>query len=83
MAVPVLKRQFITDIDGRPIAVILPIEDYVRVKGVLEEQRQPDVEMQKFDLMKKAAEDPLFLHDLYEVMNDFERADSEWWEISE
>ena len=61
-----LARQFITDMQGKPIAVILPIKEYNLVKNMLEEKVQEEAQM----LMesKKAANDPLLLADIEETM---------------
>ena len=38
MAETVLKRQFITDAAGNPVAVILPIEEFDLVKEILDQR---------------------------------------------
>jgi hypothetical protein len=73
-----IKRQFIMGEENKPVAVILPIEDYQKVQGLLE-----DDPSSKLALMKEAAKDPLFLQDLKETMTDFAHADREWWEENE
>ena len=73
------KRRFITDEAGNPVAVILSLEDYARVRAFLE----PQSEKEKLDLMQEAANDDAFLDDLNQTMKDFEHADAEWWEPTE
>jgi len=75
-----LKRQFITDVAGNPIGVILPLEEYALVEDILEQHLQPLSEIDKLDQMEQAAHDPLFMADLQEVMSAFAETDAEWWE---
>lgn len=70
------KRQFVTDESGMPIAVILPLEDYNRVKDLLELPQDDE----KLKLMQEAANDEVFLDDIKETMTAFEHIDNEWWE---
>jgi hypothetical protein len=65
-----IKRQFIMGEGNKPVAVILPIEDYQKVQGLLEDEL-----VAKLPLMGEAAKDPLFLQDLKEVMTDFAHID--------
>ena len=74
------KRQFITDEAGKPVAVILSLEDYARVRSILESDQS---EADKLDLMREAAKDDAFLDDLNQTMRDFEPIDAEWWEPTE
>ena len=74
------KRQFITDEAGKPVAVILSLEDYARVRSILEPDQS---EADKLDLMRQAANDDAFLNDLNQTMRDFEHVDAEWWEPTE
>ena len=77
-----IKRQFIRDATGVPIGVILPIEEFVLVKEILENLNSlpaPDDD-EKFNLLEQAAHDPLFLADMNEVMVAFASTDGEWWE---
>jgi antitoxin (DNA-binding transcriptional repressor) of toxin-antitoxin stability system len=78
-----LKRQFITDAEGRPVAVILPIEEYALVREVLDQEASALDEAAKLAKMEQAAQDPLFLTDLRETMSAFAEADAEWWESPE
>jgi hypothetical protein len=81
MATTILKRQFITDADGNPIGVILPLEEFTLIEQVLE-QRLSDLQLdEKIALIEQAATDPLFLADLRETMDAFEATDAEWWEL--
>jgi len=75
-----LKRQMITDTTGKPIGVILPLEEYTLVKDILEEHRPTFDEVDKLTQMEKAGHDPLFMTDLKESMSAFAEADAEWWE---
>lgn len=75
MSQTMLVRQFIKDTMGQPVAVILPIEEYVLVRPILENR---DQELSgKLREMELAARDPLFLADLRETMAAFEVADAE------
>jgi hypothetical protein len=71
-----LKRQFINDERGNPVAVILPFEEYVMVKDLLD--HAPDSE--KLRLMEQAVNDERFIADLQSAMSEFRRVDAEWWE---
>jgi hypothetical protein len=78
--VTVLKRQFITDTTGNPIGVILPLEEFELVAETLAQRltsQQTEVKLQR---MEVAAQDPLFLADLAEMMADFSHVDAEGWE---
>ena len=80
-----IRKQFITDVYGRQIGVILPIEDYILVESLLRQREQQNRAVQesvegKILQIKQAASDPRFLADLQEVMNDFKYIDAEWWE---
>jgi len=76
----VLKRQFITDAAGNAIGVILPLEEFVLVKEMLEQRSQTPNEADKLAQMEQAANDPLFMTDLQETMSAFAEVDAEWWE---
>lgn len=81
-----IGKQFIVDDQGRQIGVILPIEDYNYVEPLLRqhEQRRRHIihgtEEERLRMIEQAANDPLFLADLQEVMSDFANVDAEWWE---
>jgi hypothetical protein len=75
-----IKRQFITDSAGNPVAVILPLEEFVLIEDVLEKQIKTRSEVENLMLMKQAANDPLFLADLEETMAAFQSVDTDWWE---
>jgi len=80
-----IRKQFITDVHGRPIGVILPIEDYIFVEPLLRQRERQNQTVEeaveeKILKIKQAAGDPRFLADLHEVMNDFKYVDAEWWE---
>jgi hypothetical protein len=79
MATTVLKRQFITDAEGNPVGVILPLEEFALVKEILE-QRFPTIKADKLDQIEQAAKDPLFMADLHETMSAFAEVDAGWWE---
>lgn len=70
-----LRQQFITDTQGNTIGVLLPIEDYQHIAPFL--QQKDDQELEKLTLLNQASQDPLFLADLQESMNDFQQIDSE------
>jgi hypothetical protein len=75
-----VKRQFITDAAGQPIAIILPLEEFNLVADTLEQRLAAQHLDDKLRHMEVAAHDPLFLADLAETMADFEHADADWWE---
>jgi len=75
-----LKRQFITDEDGRPIGVILPLEEFALIEHLLDQRLQALKDDAKLSQMEQAANDPLFLADLRETMDAFAETDAEWWE---
>jgi hypothetical protein len=77
MTQTILKRQFITDAEGKPIAVILPMEEFVLVRDVLDQKTQAIDETDKLAKMKQAAQDPLFMTDLHETMAVFSEADAD------
>ncbi len=77
--VTVLKRQCITDATGNPIGVILPLEEFELVAETLVQRltsQQTEVKLQR---MEVAAQDPLFLADLAEMMADCSHVDAEGW----
>ena len=76
----VLKRQFITDSAGRPVGVILPLEQFALVEEILEEQFPASNDVEKLEKMRQAAHDPRFLADLQATMSTFAGVDAEWWE---
>ncbi len=80
MTTTTLKRQFITDKEGNPIAVILPLEEFALVKDILDQQSRTTDEADKLAQIEQAAQDPLFMADLRETMSAFAEADAEWWE---
>ncbi|MBX7234720.1 MAG: hypothetical protein K1X65_10070 [Caldilineales bacterium] len=73
MTQALLQRQFINDAGGKPIAVILPIEEYILLRPALE-QSALDVQ-RKVAEMELAATDPVFLADLADTMNAFAATD--------
>jgi hypothetical protein len=80
MSISVLKRQIITDNEGNPIGVILPMEEYLMVERSLPRKDVPDIQTEKLNRMQHAANDSLFMADLNETMHSFSIVDSEWWE---
>ncbi len=80
MTVTALKRQFITDAAGNPVGVILPLEEFVLVKEILEQRFPSPGEADELDRMEQAPRDPLFMADLHETMTAFAGVDAEWWE---
>jgi hypothetical protein len=80
MTTTILKRQYITDADGNPIGIILPLEEFALIEQILQ-QRLSDSQLdEKIALIENATHDPLFLADLRETMDAFAPADAEWWE---
>ena len=75
-----IKRQFITDSEGKPVAVILPIQEFALIEDVLDKQIRNRTEDESIALMREAIHDPLFLADLNETMSAFQAADIEDWE---
>ena len=80
MTTTVLKRQFITDAAGKPIGVILPLEEFAVVEEILEQHFPATSDASKLEQMELAANDPLFMADLRETMSAFAEVDAEWWE---
>jgi hypothetical protein len=80
MTTATLKRQFITDAEGNPIAVILPMEEFALVKDILDQRSRANDEADKLAQMGQAVQDPLFMADLRETMSAFAGTDAEWWE---
>jgi hypothetical protein len=80
MSEVILKRQFITDSAGKPVGVILPLEQFAAVEEILEQQFPVTNDVEKLERMRQAAHDPRFLADLHETMSAFAEADAEWWE---
>ena len=78
MSEAILKRQFITDSAGKPVGVILPMEQFALVEEILEEQFPATNDVEKLERMRQAAHDPLFLADLHETMSAFGGVDAEW-----
>jgi hypothetical protein len=78
-----LKRQFITDADGKPIGVILPLEEFALIEKILKQRLEEGRDDDKIKLIEQAATDPLFLADLRETMEAFAGVDAEWWEHAE
>jgi hypothetical protein len=81
MTTTTLKRQFITDADGNPLGVILPVEEFKLIEQILEQRLSETSIDEKTALIEQAANDPLFLADLQETMDDFAAADAEWWDL--
>lgn len=75
-----IKRQFITDSAGNPVAVILPLEEFALIESVLEKRIKNRSEADSLALMQQAADDPLFLADLEETMSAFQAVDRDGWE---
>ena len=80
METSTLKRQFITDAQGNPVGVILPIEEWALIKDLLDHVASTVDDADKLALMEKAAQDPLYLQDLRETMAAFAQVDADWWE---
>jgi hypothetical protein len=80
MSEVILKRQFIRDSAGKPVGVILPLEQFAAVEEILEQQFPVTNDVEKLERMRQAAHDPHFLADLHETMSAFAEADAEWWE---
>ncbi len=81
MTITTLKHQFITDADGKPIGVILPLEEYALFEEILEQHLSDPHLEEKIASIDQAANDPLFLADLREIMDAFAGTDAEWWEL--
>ena len=80
MTTTTLKRQFITDADGNPIGVILPLEEYALIEEILEQHLSDPHLDERIAMIEKATNDPLFMADLRETMDAFARVDDESWE---
>lgn len=83
MTTTVLQRQFIRDVGGNPIGVILPLDEYARVAALLGDRELMDEEAIKLQQIEYAARDPQFLADLRETMAVYETVDAQWWEPEE
>lgn len=83
MTTTVLQRQFIRDVGGNPIGVILPLDEYARVADLLGDRDVMDEEAVKLQQIEYAARDPQFLADLRETMAVYETVDAQWWEPEE
>lgn len=79
MATITLQRQFIHDLNGNPVGVILSLEEFALIKDVLE-KRTTSPSLDPVAQMTQAANDPLFMADLHETMADFALVDEEGWE---
>lgn len=55
MSEVVLKRQFITDSTGKPVGVILPLEQFAAVEEILEQQFPATNDVEKLEGMRQAA----------------------------
>jgi hypothetical protein len=65
----ILQRQFINDIKGIPIGVILPLEEYRWIEPILKQRTQVSVShADKLKQMEQAADDTRFMTDLHEVI---------------
>ena len=73
------RRHFITDAAGKPVAVILPLEEYALVEETLRQRLQAPGTGDKLLQMEQAADDALFMDDLREAMSAFAGADAQWW----
>ena len=71
MAAHALKRQFIRDDAGNPVGVILPMEEFELVEETLKQRLSVPSTADKLAQMKKAANDALFMSDLFETMSAF------------
>jgi hypothetical protein len=78
MSETTLARQYIRDVGGNPVGVILSLEEFEQFQTLVE-QRELEVAA-KVSQMKDAATDPAFLADLEDTMAAFGAADAEWWE---
>jgi hypothetical protein len=76
----ILKRQFITDAEGKPVGIILPLEEFALVEEILERSFPGPQEADRLKEIERAANDPLFMADLHETMSAFAQVDAEWWE---
>jgi hypothetical protein len=71
-----LKRQFITDVTGQPVGVIVPLEEFALVEAMLRQQQGVTTEVEKIAQMEEAIQDDLFMADLSEAMDAFAHVDS-------
>jgi hypothetical protein len=77
MTTTVVKCQIIRDAEDNPIAAILPIEEFVLIKDLLDQRSRTVDDANKLVKMERAAQDPLFLVDLRETMSAFTQSDGE------
>ncbi|MBI3921709.1 MAG: hypothetical protein HY318_09850 [Armatimonadetes bacterium] len=80
MPATTLKRQIISDAEGNPVGVLLPLAEFELVEPILKRSLEPEAEFSRLLLMEQAAADPLFLADLQDTMQAFAAADGDWWE---
>jgi len=80
MSESILKRQIITDSEGNPIGVILPMDEYLMIEQNLPKIGPHSDVNEKLKRLHRAIEDPLFMTDLEESMVSFTSVDDEWWE---
>ncbi len=84
MAATVIGHQFITDVEGNPVGVILPLPEC----ALGEETLRPFLSVRgtedKLAQMEQAANDINFMDDLRHAMSDFADTDATlWWDPAE
>jgi len=80
MPATALKRQFISDTEGNPVGILLPLAEFRLVEPFLRRTLGSETESERLLLMEQAATDPLFLTDLRDAMQAFAVSDGEWWD---
>ncbi|MEI6639545.1 MAG: hypothetical protein FDX02_09185 [Chlorobium sp.] len=83
MAAPVIGHQFITDVEGKPVGVILPLAEFALGEEALRQFSSVRGTEEKLAQMEQAANDILFMDDLRHTISDFADTDATWWEPAE
>ena len=83
MATTVIGRQFIRDVEGNAVVVILPLEEFALVEEALRQFAPVRGMEEKLVQIQQAVDDILFMDDLRRTMSDFAQANAKWWEPAE
>ncbi len=83
MATTVIGRQFIRDVEGNAVGVILPLEEFALVEEALRQFAPVRGTEEKLVQIQQAVDDILFMDDLRRTMSDFAQANAKWWEPAE
>jgi hypoxanthine phosphoribosyltransferase len=67
----------VCSVDNNKVTITLPEDFKGKTKVVVVVDDLVDTKAQKFELLKKASNDPLFLADIKEIHEDFDAIDEE------